>query len=663
MHLLSAQAGAIQQEGEAIDLNQHPGAYIFASAADSELAMLAAAADRAGESELRLANTLRLSNNLSVDLWLEKTVGHARLVVLRLIGGAAYFQYGVDELTALCANRKIPLALIPGDANPDPILQSRSTIHPDDWTRLHNLFIAGGPDNADTILKAFNLLAVPALPSPLVGEGARRADEGALLTDLQPTPFPRFGLWHPSLGITDESALRSIHAHPPGGPSPYQGEARRGYSDARAFIPILFYRAALEGAGTATITALIAELERQNLAPVPLLVSSLKEAPCVRFMQNALAAFPPATILNLTGFALGLDSLDAKSNPFSGTDAPVIQLIQSGRPQAQWLADSQGLSSKDLAMFLVMPEVDGRIGGLIIGHKADAVWHETCQVPLSAYAPDPSGITRAVTLAANWSHLRTTPRAHRKVAIVLANYPIRDGRLANGVGYDAPQSTVEILRALEAAGYTLNQSPSPLRGGVRGGGAAPSTTQIPWSGGPGHNNTRLSRAPKNISRSRELRSNQTPLERKLWPLLRAAKSQGWHFRRQVSIGPYFADFASHDPKLVIEIDGESHYGPGAEQYDAGRTAFLERAGYRVARFTNSDIHGNIEGVWQALQQLLTSFSTPTPNPSPQGGGGQLSAAPDFTTPSHPSPLRGGNEGGGSAASAYPKSSEQLITLL
>ena len=60
MHLLSAQAGAIQQEGEAIDLNQRPGALVFASSADSELAMLAGAADRAGESELRLANTLRL---------------------------------------------------------------------------------------------------------------------------------------------------------------------------------------------------------------------------------------------------------------------------------------------------------------------------------------------------------------------------------------------------------------------------------------------------------------------------------------------------------------------------------------------------------------------------------------------------------------------------
>ncbi|HLV83249.1 MAG TPA: cobaltochelatase subunit CobN, partial [Devosia sp.] len=204
MHLLSAQAGAIQQEGEAIDLAQRPGALVFASSADSELSMLAAAADRAGEDELRLANTLRLSNNLSVDLWLEQTVAHARLVVLRLIGGAAYFQYGVDELTALCANRRIPLALLPGDANPDPILQSRSTIHPDDWSRLHSLFIAGGPDNADLILPAFARLATAGPPSPsttgspshLVGEGAPGADEG-VLSSLAPQPFARFGLWYP----------------------------------------------------------------------------------------------------------------------------------------------------------------------------------------------------------------------------------------------------------------------------------------------------------------------------------------------------------------------------------------------------------------------------------------------------------------------------------
>ncbi|WP_108395578.1 cobaltochelatase subunit CobN [Devosia submarina] len=481
MHLLSAQAGAIQQEGEAIDLAQTPGALVFASSADSELSMLAAAADRAGEDELRLANTLRLANNLSVDLWLEKTVGHARLVVLRLIGGASYWQYGVDELTALCANQRIPLALLPGDANPDPILQSRSTIHPDDWTRLHSLFIAGGPDNADAILRAFRALTSPPSPNqplPLQGEvrvGVLHGPQTPSLENHHPTPFARFGLWHPTTGITDEASLRAIQAelfHPSSSPgSSAQSTNHRdkpGGDDERktpaAFIPILFYRAALEGAGTATITALISELEQHNLTPVPLLVSSLKEAACVRFVQNALSAFPPSAIFNLTGFALGIDGLDPKSNPFATSDAPVIQLIQSGRSEAQWIADSQGLSSKDMAMFLVMPEVDGRIGGLLVGHKGDAVWHERCQIPLTSYTPDHSGIARAVALARNYHRLRITPRADRKIALVLANYPIRDGRLANGVGYDAPESTIHMLQALEAAGYTVEPSSSSPHG-------------------------------------------------------------------------------------------------------------------------------------------------------------------------------------------------------
>jgi cobaltochelatase CobN len=433
MHLLAAQAGALQQEGEAIDLGQTPAPIVFASAADSELMMLAAAADRAGVDDLRLANLLRLSHNLSVDMWLEQTVRHAKLVVVRLLGGPAYWPYGIDELIALALAGGSKLAILPGDATLDPILQQRSTVDPEAWSRLHALFTAGGPDNADTLLQFFRALANGApLHPPLHGEGRG----GGVPAGVK--PFPRFGLWHPRLGITD--------ALPP---SPHPN------------VPILFYRAALEGAGTATLEALIAELEAQHLNPVPLVISTLKESACLRFVQRAFAEYPPDVILNLTGFALGLDGLDLAQNPFAQTDAPVIQLIQSGRPETQWAADPQGLTAKDLAMQVVLPELDGRHGMLLVGHKQEAVWHARTQCPLSAYAPDPDGIRRAVTLAANWANLRATPRAERRVAIVLANYPVRDGRLANGVGYDAPQSTVEILKALVEAGY---QTSAPATG-------------------------------------------------------------------------------------------------------------------------------------------------------------------------------------------------------
>jgi len=404
MHLLAAQAGALQQEGEAIDLGQSPGPIVFASAADSELALIAGAVDRAGTREVRLANTLRLAHNMSVDLWIDRTVQHAKLIVVRLLGGAAYWPYGVDQLEAIARDRGIKLALLPGDAVPDPILESRSTVPSETHRRLHALFTAGGPDNADAILAL------------LRGEPAK---------DIR--PFPRFGYWLPERGIVDEIEI-----------------------DARPAVPLLFYRAALEGAGTATLEALIGALVGRLVRPVPLVISTLKEAACIRFVQSAFATHKPQAILNLTGFALGIDGLDDKLNPFANCDSPVIQLVQGGRPEAQWAADSQGLTAKDLAMQIVLPELDGRIGGIIVGHKSNAVWHPATECPLSSYAPDDDGIARAVALAANWVRLRATTATDRRTAIVLANYPIRDGRLANGVGYDAPASTVRILRELGA---------------------------------------------------------------------------------------------------------------------------------------------------------------------------------------------------------------------
>ncbi|MGV3651094.1 MAG: cobaltochelatase subunit CobN [Devosia sp.] len=425
MHLLAAEAGSAQQEGEAIDLGQTPGPMVFAGAADSELALLAGAADRAGEEGLRLASTLRLSHNLSIDLWLEKTVTRARLVVLRLLGGAAYFSYGVNELEALCRNRGIALALLPGDAAPDPILRDRSTISPEDWALLHRLFTAGGPDNADAILATFRRLA------RLDGTG----DDAAKA--LAPQPFPRFGHWHPERGMAP--------------PSPAEG---------RPIVPILFYRAVLEGGGTATVAALTEALNARGLTPLPLFVSSLKEPQAIGFIQDIFRTHSPDVILNLTGFALGIDGLAPEANPFASTDAPVIQLLQSGRPEAQWAADIQGLTAKDLAMQVVLPELDGRIGMLLVGHKSEAAWHARTQCPISSYTPDIAGVFHAATLAENWSRLRRTASTERRIGIVLANYPIRDGRLANGVGYDAPASTIRILDALKGAGYNVADLPT-----------------------------------------------------------------------------------------------------------------------------------------------------------------------------------------------------------
>jgi very-short-patch-repair endonuclease len=114
--------------------------------------------------------------------------------------------------------------------------------------------------------------------------------------------------------------------------------------------------------------------------------------------------------------------------------------------------------------------------------------------------------------------------------------------------------------------------------------------------------------------ARQMRAEPTDAERKLWWHLRKRlKTPGTHFRRQVRIGRYIADFVCHSARVVIEVDGGQHAVRTAE-----RSKVLEANGYRVLRFWNSDVLTNIDGVLEEIQRAITT--TPTPIPSPQGGG-------------------------------------------
>ena len=100
--------------------------------------------------------------------------------------------------------------------------------------------------------------------------------------------------------------------------------------------------------------------------------------------------------------------------------------------------------------------------------------------------------------------------------------------------------------------------------------------------------------------------------------LRHRQVESAKFRRQHPIGNYIADFVCHKAKLIIEVDGGQHNEHVAS--DLARTAVFEAHGYRVLRYWNNDVLGNIDGVLEDIQRVVTS--TPTPNPSPQGGGEQ-----------------------------------------
>ncbi|HWV52992.1 endonuclease domain-containing protein [Pseudorhodoplanes sp.] len=127
-------------------------------------------------------------------------------------------------------------------------------------------------------------------------------------------------------------------------------------------------------------------------------------------------------------------------------------------------------------------------------------------------------------------------------------------------------------------------------------------------------------AKRTREHAQRMRRAPTDAERRMWHILRTLKPFGMHFRRQAPIGAYIADFAWHDGKLVIEIDGSQH----AERrlsYDEQRTIWLRSQGYRVLRFWNADVLKAPRSVGEAILAARTDKKTPPPTPPHKGEGG------------------------------------------
>ena len=409
MHLLAAQPGTIDDGAAAIDLGQSPGDVVVLSAADSELACLAAAYGRLDSPfSVRLASLLRLGHHLSVDLYVDSVVAGAKLVVLRLLGGRGYWPYGVEQVARVCRARKIPLAVLPGDDRPDPDLAAHTTLDREAAERLWRCLVFGGVDNAEHFLRFAGSVI------------------GLEIPWLEPRPLPPAGVYSgPQV---------------PGG------------------VAVVFYRALVLAGDTAPIDALLAALRERGMEAFGLFVHSLKDPLSAGIVDSVLGEAPPHVVINATGFAVAAPG-KAEDSPFAVADCPVLQAVLASGGEAGWRDGTNGLGPRDIAMNVALPEVDGRIISRAISFKS-ATRDEATQCDLARHAPVADRVGFVADLAIAWATLRRKPVAERRVALVLANYPNRDGRLGNGVGLDTPAGAVEILRAMAGAGYGIDGIPA-----------------------------------------------------------------------------------------------------------------------------------------------------------------------------------------------------------
>ncbi|SFR31774.1 cobaltochelatase CobN subunit [Yoonia tamlensis] len=420
MHLLAATPGAISDGSEPVDLGQTPADVVIISAADTELAALSEArAQMDNPPDLRLANMMHLQHPMSVDLHLDDCATKSRLVIARILGGAGYWKYGFTQYAARLHAAGIPFVALPGDDKPDQELRELSTVSGADYDALWSYFVEGGPQNST------NLLAYA--QAMLDGAGKPAAA----------SPLLRAGVYWPGGGIADAAA------------------AQTDWTKGAPIVPIIFYRALVQGGGLNPINKLVRSLLRAGLNPLPIFVASLKDSISRATLEQLFATHPPDVILNCTAFAVGSphDGDDSPTNPLLANNAPVFQVILSGSDEASWRDGLHGLTARDIAMNVALPEVDGRILSRAVSFKGEAFFDTATQCPIATYQALGDRIDFTSQLARNWANLRRTKSADKKTALILANYPNKDGRLANGVGLDTPAATLHVLNLLKAAGH------------------------------------------------------------------------------------------------------------------------------------------------------------------------------------------------------------------
>jgi cobaltochelatase CobN len=416
MHVVFRESRGLEETAVPRDLGHDPADLAMLSFSDSDLATFAAAWRRGRDSlpSLRLANLTELRHPLSVDTYLERTLALTRGVLVRVIGGEPYWAYGFSALNRLAKDRGIALAVLPADGRDDARLDALSTLPVATLRRLKRLCDKGGAIAAQAAIAEL-AWAAGLSAKPVVGE----------------IDIPDMGFYDPAFGTIAAPSSRDPHP--------------------RALVA--FYRSYLTAADTAPVDALIEALRQKGFDAYGAFVTSLKATGVAEWLAAHVARQPPAVIVNVTAFSARGDD---GTTPFDAAPCPVFQVALSTARREDWVQSLRGLSPGDLAMHVVLPEVDGRLFAGVVSFKSPAMRDDDLQFAHLAHQPDEERVDAVAARVAAWHRLAEKPADEKRIAIVLSNYPGRPHQIAHAVGLDALASTDALLSDLEQAGYDVS---------------------------------------------------------------------------------------------------------------------------------------------------------------------------------------------------------------
>ena len=404
---------------------------LFLSTSDTDLLALQACSLPDGFGPVEAHNPARVTPEALDGLVQAVERGSAWVAVLRLLGGRKAYPEGFDRLRRACLERGVPFLVWPGEQGRDLELEAASTCDAELWAAGSGYLDGGGIENLRHFLQKLSdvLRGTAHEPPP-------------------PRAVPQHGIYRPGEPAPED--LRRWR------------ERRR---EGRPTVAVAFYRAHWMSGNLDFVDALCQAIDDAGGEPLPFFCYSLREpgpdglpravAECLvedgRCVADCLVMTLSFALAHVPGHGEPVDGAGA-AQWMEQLGVPVVQAVTCTTTRATWEQSDAGLAPLDVAMWVALPEFDGRIGAPPFCFK-----EEVDGAP--RYVPDAERCGAVARQAVAQARLRSVPNGEKRLAIVLSNYPTRNARVGNAVGLDTPASALALLRRLRDEGYDVGELP------------------------------------------------------------------------------------------------------------------------------------------------------------------------------------------------------------
>ncbi len=417
MHRISNIAGIEKNKD---DLIQQPVAdFIYITSVNADLNLISNLLLEKEFSSLK--NNIRaleisnLNSSAQIDNYLLKTINYAKVVVVRLFGDKGTWNYGIEQLLNWQAvNKKRKLVILSGTFDQEVSLCEISSIDKDIALNISRLLRSGGLENYRKFLNCLNYL---------------KEDE---------TLIP-----HEVLNITFY-------------PDPYLFDWKIEKGEK---IGIISYKSLFLANEIEVNQKLNLHLRKCGLSPKTFFISTLKDNFIQKKLIDIFRKEDIKLIITTTAFSSSQiknnELIENSTNIFTSLKIPILQLLSSNRSRKNWLNSSIGMNASDLLMQIIIPEFDGRITTCPSAFKEIISKKNTLYTEITSYKADQLGIKWISKFATNYVKLQKLNNFDKRICLVISNYPVKNGRIGNGVGLNTPSSIINILNWLKEEGYDL----------------------------------------------------------------------------------------------------------------------------------------------------------------------------------------------------------------